>query len=499
MNQKRGTGATFFRAILSIFLVGISLISAGVSSDFVFAKEGAAESERPIIPEARAMVLELLVPTKMVKDVEVLKTMMRTDRSLFVPKDLRDYAFFDITLPIGSGQTISPPLVVAWMTETLQPKATDKVLEIGTGSGYQAAILSPLVAEVYSIEIVPTLGKKAAETLKKLGYVNVRVKVGDGYQGWPEAAPFDKIIVTCSPEKIPQPLVDQLVDGGMILIPVGERYHQYFYRCVKRGAELEKTELIPAFFVPMTGEAENGRVVQPDPANPSIRGGDFEKAADGGAPEGWYYTRNVQVKKDLTAPQGESVLVFDNLAVHREHRKKDALERIRLRKEEEKRRPADEDTPNKDASSENDGSGMDGNGNGKETADAQDDFIDAEIDPLTARQRAGELTAHTLQGFPVDGRKVKKLRVSAQMEGISLSSTEGRRTITVATIGFFDENRESLGDQILFALRPGDSDWREYRADEISVPRKAREGSIRIGILDGIGVLKIDQLVLEKE
>src|SRR3990172_12411296 len=144
-----------------------------------------------------------------------------------------------MALPIGDQQTISPPFVVAYMTQEVDPQPTDRVLETATGSGYQAAVLSPLVRNVYTIEIVEPLGKRAARTLKKLGYKNVFVKVGDGYQGWPDAAPFDKIIVTCSPEKVPQPLVDQLRDGGLMVIPVGERYQQTLYSMRKANGELQ--------------------------------------------------------------------------------------------------------------------------------------------------------------------------------------------------------------------------------------------------------------------
>ena len=161
-----------------------------------------------------------------------------------------------MSLPIGESQTISAPFVVAYMTEQLDPQPTDKVLEIGTGSGYQAAILSPLVKEVYSIEIVESLGQKAARTLKRLKYTNVKTKIGDGYQGWPEHAPFDKIIVTCSPEKVPQPLVDQLKEGGRMVVPVGERYTQELYLLRKKDGKLEQEVLVPTMFVPMTGKAE---------------------------------------------------------------------------------------------------------------------------------------------------------------------------------------------------------------------------------------------------
>ena len=163
--------------------------------------------------ETRRRMVEYEMVAAGVKDPRVCDAMRATPRHEFVPASLRRYAYFDIGMPIGEGQTITSPFVVAYMTEQLHPQPTDKVLEIGTGSGYQAAVLSGLVAEVYSIEIVEKLGQRAAKTLSRLGYDNVKTKIGDGYQGWPEHAPFDKIIVTCSPEKVPKPLVEQLQGG----------------------------------------------------------------------------------------------------------------------------------------------------------------------------------------------------------------------------------------------------------------------------------------------
>ena len=178
-----------------------------------------------------------------VTNERVIKAMRETPRHEFVPLNERENAYFDMALPIGEQQTISPPFIVAYMTQAIDPQPTDRVLEIGTGSGYQAAVLSPLVKDVYTIEIVEPLGKRAARTLKQLGYKNVHAKVGDGYQGWPDAAPFDKIIVTCSPEKVPQPLIDQLRDGGRMIIPVGERYQQNLYLYRKTGGELKSEAL----------------------------------------------------------------------------------------------------------------------------------------------------------------------------------------------------------------------------------------------------------------
>ena len=145
---------------------------------------------------------------------------------------------------------------LAFMTEQLRPKQSDRVLEIGSGSGYQAAILGELVAEVYTIEIVEPLGKSAEATLQRLGYNNVHIKVGDGYKGWPEEAPFDAIIVTCAPEKVPQPLIDQLKDGGRMVIPVGERFAQQLYLLEKKNGQLKESATLPVRFVPMLRSKE---------------------------------------------------------------------------------------------------------------------------------------------------------------------------------------------------------------------------------------------------
>ena len=191
-----------------------------------------------------------------VTNEEVLRAMGKVERHLFVPEALRSRAYEDRPLSIGRGQTISQPYIVALMTEKLAPKKTDRVLEIGTGSGYQAAVLAELVKEVYSIEIVEPLGKRAKKTLENLGYKSVHVRVGDGYQGWPEKAPFDAIIVTCAPEKIPQPLIDQLKEGGRMMIPVGRQYGvQKLYLLQKQDGKIKQTSVLPVRFVPMTGEA----------------------------------------------------------------------------------------------------------------------------------------------------------------------------------------------------------------------------------------------------
>ncbi|MEO2021519.1 MAG: protein-L-isoaspartate(D-aspartate) O-methyltransferase, partial [Pirellulaceae bacterium] len=169
--------------------------------------------------EARQRMVQDALVAAGVKDPRVLRSAATTPRHEFVDRKYRRYAYFDMSLPIGDRQTISSPFIVAYMTESIDPQPTDRVLEIGTGSGYQAAILSPLVKSVYSIEIVPALGRNAKRILQQLNYQNVHTRIGDGFKGWAEHAPFDKIIVTCSPEDIPKPLVTQLKEGGLMVIP----------------------------------------------------------------------------------------------------------------------------------------------------------------------------------------------------------------------------------------------------------------------------------------
>ena len=247
-----------------------------------------------------------------VSDPRVLDSMRQTPRHEFMPDAVRRFAYNDVAVPIGGQQTISPPYVVAYMTEQLRPEPTDRVLEIGTGSGYQAAVLSPLVADVYTIEIVATLAHRAERTLRRLGYDNIHVRAGDGFQGWPERAPFDKIIVTCSPEQIPQPLVDQLREGGQMIIPVGERYQQNLFRVTKSDGELLREPLQATLFVPMTGTAEDARRVLPDPTDPRLVNGGFEETiGDSAEPVGWHYLRGAEVvTESQDAPEGERFLRF---------------------------------------------------------------------------------------------------------------------------------------------------------------------------------------------
>jgi len=202
----------------------------------------------------KQMVLQQ-VKARGVEDPALIRAMLKVPRHLFVPEKYRSYAYGDYPLPIGEGQTISQPYIVAFMTAALKLKPTDKVLEIGTGSGYQAAVLAQIVKEVYTIEIIAKLSKKAARTLESLGYKNIFLKIGDGYKGWPEKAPFDAIIVTCAPEKIPPPLVEQLAEHGRIIIPVREQWNvQKLVLGTKVHGQLETKVLLPVKFVPMVRE-----------------------------------------------------------------------------------------------------------------------------------------------------------------------------------------------------------------------------------------------------
>lgn len=194
---------------------------------------------------------ETQIRSRGVTNTEVLNAMKKVPRHLFVPEEYIDEAYNDYPLPIGYGQTISQPFIVAYMTEAVRPSGKKKVLEIGTGSGYQAAVLAEIVDKVYTIEIVPELAQQSAERLQKMGYDNITCKYGDGYQGWPEYAPFDIIVVTAAPEKIPRPLIDQLADGGRLIIPVGAAGAvQELILVIKRNGKTETRRLSFVRFVP---------------------------------------------------------------------------------------------------------------------------------------------------------------------------------------------------------------------------------------------------------
>jgi protein-L-isoaspartate(D-aspartate) O-methyltransferase len=225
----------------------------------LLAATGCGQSPVPVADfesQRKRMVMEQLMP-RGIHEKRVLAAMAKVPREEFVPEAYRAETYGDHPLPIGHGQTISQPFIVAFMTEQLRPEPSDRLLEIGTGSGYQAAILAELVGEVYSIEIIEPLAKNAEETLQRLGYKNIHVKVGDGYKGWPEHAPFDAIIVTCAPDHVPQPLIDQLKERGRMIIPVGPGFAQELYLLEKENGKLHRSSVLPVRFVPMRGEPDH--------------------------------------------------------------------------------------------------------------------------------------------------------------------------------------------------------------------------------------------------
>jgi len=217
----------------------------------------AYSSEDPGLSQARRRMVERDLQGRDIRDPKVLEIMGRIPRHLFVEPSLRGKAYADYPLPIGEGQTISQPYIVALMTQILQVQPGERVLEIGTGSGYQAAVLAGLGAQVYTIEIRETLATQAALRLKEMGYGRVQVRYGDGYVGWEEAAPFDAIIVTCAANHIPPPLIKQLKEGGRLVIPLGSTtYFQTLTLLTKKEGKSEIQHLLGVAFVPMTGEAQ---------------------------------------------------------------------------------------------------------------------------------------------------------------------------------------------------------------------------------------------------
>ncbi len=279
-----------------------------------------------------------------------------------------------------------------------------------------------MVREVYTIEIVEPLGRKAAKTLERLHYDNVHVKIGDGYRGWPEHAPFDKIIVTCSPENVPPALAEQLKEGGRMVIPMGERYQQTLYLLKKTGGKLETEALRPTLFVPMTGKAESQRKVHPDPSKPAIENGGFEQTL-GDPPEAavWHYQRQVKIVDDKEAPEGGRYAAFSN------------------------------------------------------------------AEPGRGSQ--------ALQGFALDGRKVKMLDVSFYIRGHDIRPGQKAEDTPALTIIFYDENRAIAGRGIAGPWT-GTFDWRR-EIKRIEVPPRTREAIVCIGLFGAVGEIAFDDIELK--
>ncbi len=210
--------------------------------------------------QQREEMVETQLKNRDISNELVLEAMRKVPRHLFMPASVRQYAYIDSPVPIGEGQTISQPYIVGLMTQTVDPRPGDRALEVGTGSGYQAAVLGELVQEVYTIEIVPVLAERAGKVLSESGYDNVEVRQGDGYQGWPEKAPFDIILITAAPEEIPKPLIDQLAEGGRLVVPVGPQGEiQTLTLVTKEKGEVKRAYITDVRFVPMTGEVQQVR------------------------------------------------------------------------------------------------------------------------------------------------------------------------------------------------------------------------------------------------
>lgn len=401
-----------------LFAASLAIAASSLTAPISIAQDYTAWREKMVTEEIEAAG---------VKHAAVLNTMRTTPRHEFVPAKWLPQAYLDAALPIGDKQTISPPYIVAFMTAQLDPQPTDRVLEIGTGSGYQAAVLSPLVKEVYTIEIVPRLGRRAEQTLRRLGYRNVQVRIGDGFQGWPQAAPFDKIIVTCSPEAIPPPLVEQLAEGGQMIIPVGERYQQNLIRVIKKNGRLTKQPLQATLFVPMTGKAEANRKVLPDPSAPQIANGDFEKVlGKQRTPEGWHYLRGAKVRRVGTTHQSP-------------------------------------ESPT-------------------------DNYLSFENTQPGQASRA-------LQGFALDGRKVRAVRLSVRVRAENLRAGPTPEQVPAIVLTCYDGRRAAIDNQVLGPWQ-GSFDWKTEQA-ELRIPSATREAILRLGLLGGTGKLDVDDVALE--
>ena len=266
MSKTGWLGKLCFFALTIILLVGCGSREAPTQP---------TTSRTPAVPsadedtfaETRLNLVREYIQGAGIANEDVLRAMRTVPRHKFVPPDYLDQAYEDHPLPIGYGQTISQPYVVAWMTELLELQPGEKVLEIGTGSGYQAAILAELgFVDVYTIEIVPELAESAEACLQGLGYTNVRIKQGDGYYGWPEYAPFDAIIVTAAPDHLPAPLAEQLSESGRLVIPIGPPgWYQSLWKFVKEGGELKAYNMGGVAFVPFTGPGVEQHQVEPRP------------------------------------------------------------------------------------------------------------------------------------------------------------------------------------------------------------------------------------------
>lgn len=239
---------------MEFFILALTLLSI-----FLLANFSIPEDDNNVYAQKRWEMVETQIISRGIRDSKLIRAMLKIPRHKFVPENLRDIAYGDNPLPVGIEQTISQPYIVALMTELLRLNSGEKVLEVGTGSGYQTAILAEMGCKVYTIEILEPLSEKAQQVLKSLGYEDIHYKIGDGYRGWPQFAPFDAIIVTAAPDHMPQPLIEQLKTNGRMIIPVGAQYQELLLiKKTDKGTDMKT--VTPVRFVPMIGEAQKSKI-----------------------------------------------------------------------------------------------------------------------------------------------------------------------------------------------------------------------------------------------
>lgn len=294
---------------------GLSLLSLAAGLFLVLEPaETLGQSGLRTLAEARRLMVAEEIEAQGIENERLLAAMREVPREQFLPLNKRHLAYLNVAVTYGEGQVVLPPLVTAHSIEQLDPQKTDKVLVVGTGSGYSSAVLSRLAREVYSVEINPEIAKEAEETLRHLKYTNVKIRSGDGFEGWKEHAPYQRIIVECSPESVPRPLVDQLVEGGTLLIPVGDEFDQTMHRCKKENGQLVTLSLWPTLLLPMKGKAEELRSQSEMPREPSLLNGGFEELVEGTTdlPNNWFYVRQGRVVDDPLCPEGKRALQLVN-------------------------------------------------------------------------------------------------------------------------------------------------------------------------------------------
>lgn len=402
-----------------------------------------------VLPAAKFFVENELVLQDGLENDLVLSAMMRIPREKFLPQNKKSGAYRDVAIPIGCSRMDYSPYITAYCISQLDPAPDDKVLEIGTGCGYASAVLSLLVREVHTVEFHATLSKKANQSLKKIGIKNVYGKIGDGFQGCPEQAPFDKIIVWGAVEDIPESLIDQLKEGGRMVVSVGEKYQQTLYLCRKKNGELKKETLPPTFFTSMPGEAESRRILLADPKNPSILGGDFEHYyGETRLPYGWYHVKNARILQGPDAPNGTNYMRFEvepeYTIVHDPHEMEDSY------------------------------------------GEPPEQFVPS-----------AEKTAQIVQSFAIDGKTVSRVKFGVFLRAENIQPLDPQNppkgTIVLA---FYGEDREVL-QCVQLASVYGSFNWKPF-STEIPVPRKTLEADLYIGLFQNAGRLDIDAVSLER-